>query len=130
LDEMQKAWQKQFVSNSGAVELLRFAGVFILWLLIGMGVAILFPFPVLSSIIFVSFLLSTVAFGLVGTRWRSTYRLLRLIFGNKNLPTEPFPGPIRSVQKQPMPWWAYLPGLWNLLLALALLYVVVRYLTR
>ena len=130
MNEEQIAWQKQFVSNIGAVELLRFAGAFIVWLLIGMGVAILFPFPALSSSIFVSFLLSTVAFALVGTRWRPAYLLLRLIFGNKDLPTEPFPGPIRRIHRQPLPWWAYLPGLWNLLLALALLYAVIRYLSR
>jgi hypothetical protein len=131
VDEKQKAWQQQFASNIGAVELLRFAGAFMLWLLIGMGVAILFlRSPVLSTTIFISFLLSTVVFGVVGTRWRPAYLLLRVIFGNQSLPKEPFPGPIQRAQREPRPWWAYLPGLWNLLLALALLYVVIRYLSR
>ena len=130
MDEKQKDWQQQFVSNIGAVELLRFAGAFLMWLLIGMGIAILIPFPALSTTIVITFLLSTFAFGLVGRRRRLPYRLLRAIFGNKNLPTEPFPGRIERINRQPLPWWAYLPSLWNLVLALALLYAVVRYLTR
>jgi hypothetical protein len=130
LDEKQKDWQQQFTSNLGAVELLRFAGAFLLWLLIGIGVALLFPSAVVSTTIFISFLLSTVVFGFVATRPRPAYSFLRIIFGNKNLPKEPFPGHIRRIHTEPLPWWAYLPQLWNLLLTLALLYALARYLTR
>jgi len=130
VDEKQRAWQNQFVRNIGAVELLRFAGAFMLWLLIGVVIAILIPSPTFSTTIFLSFLLSTFVFSFIGISRRLPYMLVRAIFGNKNLPNEPFPGRIQRIYRQPLPWWAYLPSLWNFILVLALLYIVVRYLTR
>ena len=128
LNDEQRNWQKQFNTNIGCLELLRFGGAFIAWQLVGAVAAAFVPVP--FFVVFIVLWLLPFVFAFICTRWRPTYLLLRGILGNKNLPAEPYPGPFRLPPRQPLPWWAYLPGLWNLLLGLALLYLVIRYRSR
>jgi hypothetical protein len=128
MDEGQEKWSKQFWSNFGSKEFLRAYGVFFAWILLGVLLALIAGSPG-AEIILTVFVGTLFAFMLLG-RWQPVYRIYRAILGNKNLPPEPMPRRTRNIPTIKRPWWAYLPGIWGCLMALLLMYLAFKYLTR
>ena len=126
MDEERQAWHKQFGSNFGAREYVRFAVVFIIWMFLGGALSIILG----SSVVIIMFLFAAFTWAAVSSRWKPAYSLLRIILGNKNLPTEPMPPGTLKSPTQKRPWWSYLPTIWWLLLDLLLLYFVIRYFAK
>ena len=126
MNEEQKEWQKQFSSNFGAREYVRFAIAFVACIFAGVALAILLR----SVVAFYIFLFVAFAFPLLGSRWKPTYSIFRWILGNKNIPLEPMPHRPLGLPVQKRPWWSYLPGIWWLLIVLVLLFLVIRYFSR
>ncbi len=127
MNDEQKKWDKQFGKSFGARELLRFGCAFMLWIFLGVAIAVLLNAPVIQ----LAFLLSACAYAPLTRRWRPAYRLLRTILGNKNLPPEPMPRSTAArPPRQPLPWWAFIPSIWFGLLTIILFYLAIRYFTR
>ena len=131
MDEEQKEWRKRYTSNIGAKEVLRLGCAMILWIFIGVGMSVLFASRGYSNsfIFFVIFFIMLFVFPFIAYSREPMYSLLRKILGNENLPIEPMPRSTMKIPRQPLPWWAYLPGIWGWLMGLALLYAVIRYLS-
>ncbi len=126
MDDERKAWEKQFASNFGARELLRFMAAFIGCLILGIVVAILTR----SQWAYWPFFILALVFPIVGRVWAPGYRVLRFILGNPNLPEKLLPRSTVKAPRKPLPWYAFLPGIWFWILTLALLYFAVRYFLR
>ena len=126
MDEDRRHWHDQFSSNFGAAEYVRFVLALLVWILMGViaGVALR------SFAIFGSFLVSGFAFPFVAMKWAPGYRLFRKILGNRNLPEQPSPGPLLRSPADRKPWWAYLPGIWFLILDVILVYLAIQYFSR
>jgi hypothetical protein len=127
-DEMSqewKEWEKQFWSNIGLAEILRFGCAVVLWLSAGMVLGGLLR----SAFLILVFFAVLFAYILLSFFWKPIYLVHRKILGKGNLPSEPMP---RSRMKLPRqarqarPWWSYLPGLWFTLLSLILLYLILN----
>ena len=125
MDEEQRKWSHQYSSNLGAREFLRFGCTFLLWLLIGPALSLTLG----NVVYFLIFLVGVFVFPFLARR-QPAYSLLRLIFGNKNLPYEPMPGGIRKTQSAPRPWWSYLPGIRGWLMFLLLLSFAIKYISK
>jgi len=120
--EEWRAWDKNFWANIGLIEILRFGCASLLLLTLGVVLGVYFQslFLIISPIAILFF------FIVLGLRWRFAYRINRKILGNKNLPEEPMPTMPRLKIAGPRwkrPWYAYLPGIWFLLLDLVILYI-------
>ena len=126
MDEGQREWSRQFNSNFGGKEFLRFSCVFYIWGFLGLALALILGF---QAILFI-FLFIAFAFLVATRRWKPAYLVFRKILGNKNLPTEPMPLAHIELPREPRPWWSFLPGLWGLLMVLILGYLVIRYLIK
>jgi hypothetical protein len=118
-------WDQQFASNLGLRELARLATVVLGWILAGIALMIFFREPSW----FAGSLAVLLVFSAVATRWQPAYGLLRRILGNARLPDHAAPSAHRDRPSiGPRPWWAYLPGLWFLLLDALIIVILVRYL--
>lgn len=126
MNDEQKEWYKQYSASFGVREFFRFGCAFFIWMIIGAVLAVIFR----SSIMLTLFLIIPFMFATVAQRWKPAYFLLRIIWGNENLPTEPMPRSVMKIPRQPLPWYGYLPGIWGWLMGLALLYAVIRYLSK
>jgi hypothetical protein len=126
MDEEQRKWQKQYTSHIGAREVLVLGGAVMGWILVGLLISVVTE----TLAVFLVFFLSVFVFAILSTRWKPAYAILYKILGNKNLPTEPFPGGFTWLPKQPRAWWSYLPGLWWLILDVILLILVIRYFSK
>lgn len=127
LNEEQRKWYKQYISNLGAKEFFRLAAAMIVWIFLGVVLSVVTR----AGVLFAVFFFAMFAFAAIAPRWKPTYFLLRKIVGNQSLPLEPFPrnnGPI--LPSQARPWWSYLPSIWWLLIDLLLLLAVLGYLSR
>jgi len=134
MDEEQKEWQKQFWTNFGATEYIRFSCSFGLWMFLAVALALtlslVFNIPeIVGGFLITTFLIAAFTFSIVSRTWRPAYNILRKILGNKDLPTEPIPHSTIKIPRQPLPWYGYLPGIWGWLMGLALLYVIIKYLS-
>ena len=126
----QKAWQKQFWMNFGALEYIRFSCSLVVWMFLAVALALVFHKSVsITTLLITAFLIATFAFSIISRTWGPAYNILRKILGNKNLPLEPMPRSAMKITRQPLPWYGYLPGIWGWLMGLALLYAVIRYLS-
>ncbi len=123
MDDERKAWEKQFSSNFGPREYLRFSAAFVGWILLGAFLAAFLRFEA----VFYLFLFSAFAFPFVTRSWRPAYRFLRIILGNNDLPQEPMPRSGAKPPRLPRPWWSFLPGLWFWFLTLLVFYLAIRY---
>ena len=121
-----KAWEKQFESNFGPRELLRFLGILAGWELLGFVLSIVTG----SVALFYPFLITAVVFPFVCRKWKPAYWLLLWIVGNKGLPPEPKPRGTDWSRTQDRPWWSFLSGIWFWILAVTLLYLVILYFVR
>jgi len=134
MDNEQKKWEKKFWENFGIIEYLRLGCAIVIWnlLLIALSITIPSIFGRDSTVIIFStiFFVTLFAFVLLTRRWRPAYLLFRKILGNKNLPAEPMPRSTIKMPRQPLPWYGYLPGIWGWLMVLALLSVIIRYLSK
>lgn len=126
MDDEQKAWYRQFSSNFGPREYMRFSGVFIAWMCLGLILAIVLG----SSTIIMPFLLGAFLFAAMARYSRTTYRALRFILGNPNLPPEPMPRAKDKQPHEPRAWWSFIPGIWFWILSLAVFYLAIRYFLR
>ena len=122
-DDEREAWKKQFYSNFGGREYLRFTAAFIAWILVGAAVGALMQ----STLVFMLFLLMGFVAPLSIHFSRRAYRVYRFILGNPNLPENPPPRSKVKPVREPLPWWAYIPSIWFWILALATLYFAIRY---
>lgn len=125
MNDEQKEWYNRLSRSFGAKEFLRFGCAFLLWLLLGTALGVLLH----TAIIEIAFLLAACVYAPIATRWRPAYRLHRAIWGNKEMPPEPWPRSSASVPRQPLPWWAFIPGIWLWLLTILLFYLAIRYFT-
>ncbi|MEW6028248.1 MAG: hypothetical protein AB1554_02070 [Chloroflexota bacterium] len=125
MGERWKEWDYQFWSNIGPVEIFRFGCASALWLFLGVWIG--------GTLHSLSIILITLAiflvYPLVATKWKPIYQIHRAILGNKNLPINPAPPMEKIKVNEPRwrrPWYAYLPGIWFLLVNLLLLYLILR----
>ncbi len=123
MDDERKAWQKQFTSNFGAREFVRFMAALIVWIFVGVAVGV----ALRSPLVFVLLLFTGFVSPLSIYYSRRAYRIFRFILGNPNLPTEPMPRAKVKAPHEPRPWWSFIPGIWFWILTLALLYLAIRY---
>ena len=127
MNEERNKWSKQFSSNVGARELLRLGCFIVIWMLLAGALSSIFHTSQLIQILlFTVFLISLFAFAIFSQTWKPAYSLLRKIFGNMNLPTEPIPHSTVKISRQRLPWWGYLFGIWFLLLDLLILYIILK----
>ena len=126
MDEEQRAWLKQFQSNFGAREYVRFAVVFMFWVFSGVALSIILGF----GPIFPIFVVTVLVFAAVAPKWKPAYLLLRKILANKNLPTEPLPALRTNAPTWKRSRWSYLTGVWWLLVDLLFLYAVIQFLSK
>ena len=125
MNEERNRWNKQFSSNIGAWELLRLGCFVVIWMLLAVALSSIFYTSQLIQIfLFTIFLISLFAFAIFSQTWKPAYSLLRKIFGNKNLPSEPLPHSTVKIPRQRLPWWGYSFGIWFLLLDLLILYII------
>jgi hypothetical protein len=116
-----KTWEHQFGSNFGARELLRFLGVFAVWLFLGWLISLMKG----DYVLFYPFLITAFAFPLACSRWKPAYALLRVILGNPNLPSKPRPSKSLG-QYGRRAWWSVGSGVSLWLLVFLLAYVIIR----
>jgi hypothetical protein len=126
VDDDRREWQRKFTSNFGAREFLRLFGALVVWSFLCVAIAVIFDSAVISTILTFAFFV----FLIVSPNWKPTYSVFRKILGNKNLPIEPRPSSQTKVVLQKHPWWYYLPGIWGWLMALILMYLVIKYFTK
>jgi hypothetical protein len=127
MNEERNKWSKQFSSNVGARELLRLGCFVVIWMLLaGALSSIFYTSQLIQVLLFTVFLISLFAFAIFSQTWKPAYSLLRKIFGNKNLPSEPMPYSTAKISRQRLPWWGYLFGIWFLLLDLLILYIILK----
>src|SRR5689334_6688772 len=113
MNDKQKAWNRQYTSNIGTKEFVRLGCAIMLWIFIGIGVSFAFELAGYSAsgMAFGIFIIILFVFPFIAYSRKSTYSLLRKILGNENLPIEPMPRSTVKLQREPRPWWAYLPGI-------------------
>ena len=132
MNEEPKEWSRRYNLSIGMKEIIRLGCAIIIWIFIGVVISLALELAgySLSSIVFGIFFVSPFVFAFIAASRKSTYSLLRKILGNENLPHEPFPRSTVKIPHRPLPWWAHLPGIWGWLMGLALLYAVIRYLSK
>lgn len=124
----RREWRDQFARNIGARETMRFALAFLGMVFLGVALSILAGSTTLSTTVFAIFLIALFIFPALSLKWRSTYRVLRFILGNSNLPQDPIPPGTRNKAKHPR--LNFLIGGWWLLMALLLIIVALRYIAK
>jgi len=131
MNEEQKEWYKQYTASFGVRELFRLGFCTGAWMFLAVVAAAFFNFSeIFSGFVFIIFLATLFAFAIASGTWGPAYLLLRKILGNKNLPAGPYPRSTIKIQRLPRPRYGYLPAIWQWLLGLALLYAVIRYLSK
>jgi hypothetical protein len=126
MTDEQKAWERQFWSNFGGREFLKLLAASIVWIFAGVGLAVLTGSAVASTV----FLFAGAGPLFASQRWGPAYRVFRAIIGNPNMPAEPMPRSRVMVPVKTLPWWAFIPGIWFMLLDLLILYIILRHLSR
>ena len=132
MNEEQKKWSSQYTSNIGGREFLRLGCAIGSWILILVGLTIVFGFVGLSSK-FTGLLFGTIlviSFGLfpfIARSWGPGYSLVRRILGNQNLPEEPYPRSTAKIPRPPLAWWGYLLAIWHWLLLLVILFILLKW---
>jgi uncharacterized membrane protein HdeD (DUF308 family) len=131
MDDEQKKWHEQFSENFGAREYVRFSCLFVLWMFLPAGLALVFNNSgIIAVFLITAFLVVAFTFSIISRTWKPAYAVLRKILGNKNLPVEPMPRSTMKIPRQPRPWWSYLPGLWFFMLTLLLFYLAIKYFSK
>lgn len=109
MDDKQKEWQRKFYENSGGTrEIFRFGCAIIIWLTIGIGLY-LWSNNAGYVLIFTGILFT---FIFLSTNWQPVYSLLRIIFGNEDLP--------RKVMPYKNTWWSYILLIFYLVVSIAI----------
>ncbi len=132
MNEEQKKWSRQYSSNFGAKEFLRLGCAIIIWLLIGIGISIAFDLAGYSwgSIVIAIFFIAMFTFAFTAYSRKSSYLLLRKIIGNDSFPQEPYPRSTVKTPRQPLPWLYYVLAIWRWILALFVLYFIIKYVLK
>jgi hypothetical protein len=126
MDENQREWQKQFWTNFGGWEYLKYSAAFLLWNSVGIAVAVMLH----AGAIYALFFIATFVFTRLAITWQPAYLVFRKVIGNDKMPSESMPRASVAVPRERLPWWAYIPSMWFLLLDLVLLFILIRYFSR
>ncbi len=129
MDDRRKAWSEQYNKNFGVKELLRFSCASGIWMSLGvaLSVALASTGYTAAEYVFLIFLITFFAFPIIAITWVPAYTLFRKILGNENLPAEPMPRSTVKTSRQPLPWLYYVLAIWRWILALFVLYFIIKY---
>ncbi|HMD89353.1 MAG TPA: hypothetical protein VKF38_09345 [Anaerolineaceae bacterium] len=136
MDDAERERREKMSKYFGTRELLRVVSFLMGWIFFGVIIEILLTvvFHISEEVgfpVFLVFLITAFTFPFVGRFWKPANSLLNKVIGNKNLNVPIIPlSTIRLVGTKKRPWYYYLPSVWGWLLVIALLYVVIKYLTK
>jgi hypothetical protein len=136
VDDAERERREKMSKYIGPRELIRFVIFFMGWIYFGViiGILLMVVFHISEDIgiaVSLVFLITAFTFPFVGRFWKPANSLLNKVIGNKNINVPIIPlSTIRLVSTKKRPWYYYLPSVWGWLLVIALLYVVIKYLTK
>ena len=126
MDEEQRKWYQQYLASFGVREFFRFGCFLIFWISLAGVLTVILK----SSMVFLAFFILMFMVAIIAPRWRPAYHLLRLIWGNQNLPYEPYPRSTTKFPRQPLPWLYYVLAIWRWLLALLVSYFIIKFVLK